>query len=151
MAASAVQYDVASRSIPVLLLKTKSSPGDAYEELFLSTPASNDFVFKPRFLPVLEHRFKKEGLARIGELLQRRQIGRGEGCLYGGLVFTSQRAVEAFAEAVEQGRGASHIHHCHMSTGMTTRLNFKYEQAMGDGLTYKTCPFTASGLQLPER
>lgn len=92
--------------IPVLLLKTKSSPGDAYEELF-SAPARGGFVFEPRFLPVLEHRFKPEGLTRIRDLLQAKHIGAGEGCAYGGLIFTSQRAVEAFADVVEQHRGPS--------------------------------------------
>lgn len=94
------------QSVPVLLLKTKSSPGDAYEEIF-SAPADGGFVFEPRFLPVLEHRFKSAGLARIRELLQARQIGPGEGCSYGGLIFTSQRAVEAFAEVIGEGKGPS--------------------------------------------
>lgn len=101
---SAAKFENTPQSIPVLLLKTKSTPGDAYEELF-SASANDGFVFEPRFLPVLEHRFRTEGLARIRELLQARQIGPSEGCSYGGLIFTSQRAVEAFAEVIEQGKG----------------------------------------------
>ena len=97
----------ASQSIPVLLLKTRSSPGDAYEELFSTAPTENGLVFEPRFLPVLEHRFKNDGLARLRELLRDRQIGAREECSYGGLIFTSQRAVEAFAEVVERGKGPS--------------------------------------------
>ncbi|POR36900.1 Uroporphyrinogen-III synthase [Tolypocladium paradoxum] len=91
---------------PVLLLKTKSTPGDAYDELLSATPsnASRDRRFAPRFVPVLLHRFEDEGTNRLNALLQRRQIGSGEGCAFGGLVFTSQRAVEAFAKVVDEGR-----------------------------------------------
>jgi uroporphyrinogen-III synthase len=110
---SAAKLDNTTPSIPVLLLKTRSSPSDAYEELF-SAPGTGDFVFEPRFLPVLEHRFKTEGLARVRELLQARQIGANEGCLYGGLVFTSQRAVEAFAEVVDKGKGPSEHRRRHL-------------------------------------
>lgn len=91
----------------VLLLKTKSTPGDAYEELLSATPsnASNGRRFAPRFVPVLLHRFEDEGTGRLNALFQRRQIGNGEDCAFGGLIFTSQRAVEAFAKVVDEGRG----------------------------------------------
>ncbi|AEO67743.1 uncharacterized protein THITE_2116724 [Thermothielavioides terrestris NRRL 8126] len=89
--------------IPVFLLKTRSVPGDAYEELF-STPADG-FDFEPSFVPVLEHRFDEEGLAKVRSALQNRSISSAVDSTYGGLIFTSQRAVEAFAKLVEERRG----------------------------------------------
>ncbi|KAB5542616.1 uroporphyrinogen-III synthase [Coniochaeta sp. 2T2.1] len=102
---SAPKPEDAAQTIPILLLKTKSNPGDAYEEVFSAKGSENGLNFDPRFLPVLEHRFKPDGLARIRELLQDRRIGSGKKSSYGGLIFTSQRAVEAFAEVVEEGKG----------------------------------------------
>jgi uroporphyrinogen-III synthase len=90
---------------PVLLLKTKSSPTDAYEDLF-STPR-DDFHFEPTFIPVLQHRFDDDGMKSVRELLQKRRINGGENSDYGGLIFTSQRAVEAFAKLVDEGQGMS--------------------------------------------
>ncbi|KND93076.1 Uroporphyrinogen-III synthase [Tolypocladium ophioglossoides CBS 100239] len=91
---------------PVLLLKTRSTPGDAYEELLSATPsnATHGRRLAPRFVPVLLHRFEDEGTGRLNALLRRRQIGNGEHCAFGGLIFTSQRAVEAFAKVVDEGR-----------------------------------------------
>ncbi|KAL1844117.1 hypothetical protein VTJ49DRAFT_4969 [Mycothermus thermophilus] len=62
---------------PILLLKTKSVPGDAYEELFSSPPSGPSF--EPIFVPVLEHRFLQDGMTR--------------------------RAVEAFTSLVQERRG----------------------------------------------
>lgn len=91
----------------MFLLKTRSTPTDAYEELF-STP-SNGFDFEPHFVPVLEHRFEDEGMAKIKSLLLAKGISREANSPYGGLVFTSQRAVEAFSHLVQGGpaRGES--------------------------------------------
>jgi uroporphyrinogen-III synthase len=88
---------------PVFLLKTKSVPGDAYEELFSSPP--DGVGFEPSFVPVLEHRFDEDGMAQVRRALQTKSIGTAEGSAYGGLIFTSQRAVEAFTKLVEEGRG----------------------------------------------
>ena len=98
-----------SGAIPVLLLKTESTPVDVYRELLSATPsdASKGLSFDPRFVPVLLHKFVEEGLARIGALLRQGRIGSGHDCHYGGLVFTSQRAVEAFAKIVEEGWGTA--------------------------------------------
>ncbi|KMU76305.1 hypothetical protein CISG_01040 [Coccidioides immitis RMSCC 3703] len=63
-------------SIPVLLLKTKSTPHDGYEEYFSSS--TRRYSYKPIFVPVLEH------------------------WKYGGLVFTSQRAVEGFSRMIAE-------------------------------------------------
>jgi uroporphyrinogen-III synthase len=89
---------------PVLLLKTKSTPNDGYEEHFCGE--KDGFCFEPTFVPVLEHKFLDEGLGIVKDLLQNKQIGKEVGSKYGGLIFTSQRAVEAFARLVEEGRGA---------------------------------------------
>ncbi|KIH89105.1 uroporphyrinogen-III synthase [Sporothrix brasiliensis 5110] len=106
--------------IPVFLLKSRSSPTDAYEDLFTASTATTDTNelarFEPTFVPVLEHRFDDEGIARLADLLKRRQITnvppQSDGAdtasgHYGGLIFTSQRAVEAFSKVVSDGDGAS--------------------------------------------
>ncbi|KAI0431271.1 uroporphyrinogen-III synthase [Xylaria sp. FL1042] len=89
--------------MPVLLLKTKSSPTDAYEDLF-STPHGN-FQFEPTFVPVLQHCFEEDGLKSVRTLLHEKKINSGVDSAYGGLIFTSQRAVEAFAKLVGEGQG----------------------------------------------
>ena len=86
-------------SIPVLLLKTKSMPADSYEEYFSTAP------FRPVFVPVLEHRPNAPNLEQIKTMLLDRKIGRCEGARYGGMIFTSQRAVEGFAKLVEEIEG----------------------------------------------
>ncbi len=88
--------------IPIILLKTKSTPKDGYEEKFSTVEG---LLFEPIFVPVLEHKFLDEGLNIVGELLQSRKIGKRDGAKYGGMIFTSQRAVEAFARLVEEGKG----------------------------------------------
>ncbi len=90
-------------SSPILLLKTKSTPNDGYEEK-LST-VSDGAQFEPIFVPVLEHQFLDEGLNVVKDLLRNKQIGKHNGHKYGGMIFTSQRAVEAFAKLVEEGQG----------------------------------------------
>jgi hypothetical protein len=91
---------------PVLLLKTKSIPNDGYEEQFST---GNDVgSFDPIFVPVLEHKFLETGLNAVKDLLQRNRFRRDAGAKYGGLIFTSQRAVEAFSKLVEEGKGADH-------------------------------------------
>ncbi|KAL4811176.1 tetrapyrrole biosynthesis, uroporphyrinogen III synthase [Aspergillus unguis] len=80
----------------ILLLKTKSSPHDGYDEFF-STSDSN-----PTFIPVLSHNFQRENLAKVKSLFESGQLlpePKGPR-RYGGMIFTSQRAVEAFAEMV---------------------------------------------------
>lgn len=91
---------------PVLLLKTKSSPTDHYEELFGMAGSGYD----PSFLPVLEHQFKENTVSWLKQTV----LDRGFACrnddsdskqvkvsCFGGFIFTSQRAVEAFASIVE--------------------------------------------------
>ncbi|EHK23250.1 uncharacterized protein TRIVIDRAFT_74215 [Trichoderma virens Gv29-8] len=90
--------------IPVLLLKTKSSPSDAYEDLF-SAPSHNP-SFEPTFVPVLQHKFEEKGVDRLRNLLRQKRIGSSPDCEFGGLIFTSQRAVEAFAHVVLEDEAA---------------------------------------------
>lgn len=98
--------------IPVFLLKTKSTPNDGYEERFeevgfnaMRYGGEGERGFEPVFVPVLEHRFVEEGVEVVKTLLREREIGKDEQKKYGGLIFTSQRAVELFAKLVEEGRG----------------------------------------------
>lgn len=96
-----------SDKVPVLLLKTRSSPGDSYEDLFSETSAAGA-SFTPQFVPVLLHQFQDEGMKKVSEVLREGRIGNKEHHEYGGLIFTSQRAVEAFVKLVQDGKdGAS--------------------------------------------
>ncbi|KAG9190012.1 uroporphyrinogen-III synthase [Alternaria panax] len=89
---------------PILLLKTKSVPKDTYEELFLTLDNGR---YAPVFVPVLEHRFKRDALRDVRQQVANRGfVPKSQQGLatYGALIFTSQRAVEAFSEVVEQIR-----------------------------------------------
>ncbi|KAI9735886.1 MAG: hypothetical protein M1834_001351 [Cirrosporium novae-zelandiae] len=85
--------------IPILLLKTKSAPTDAYEALFA---ASNRF--HPTFIPVLQHNYNSANLGRLKDFLVSGVFGVDKitKIIYGGLIFTSQRAVEGFARLVHE-------------------------------------------------
>ncbi|KAJ5905158.1 uncharacterized protein N7473_002074 [Penicillium subrubescens] len=91
--------------IPILLLKTKSSPHDGYEDYF-STNGYN-----PTFIPVLEHRFHRDNLATVRDFFASGAFNadtttttstttshngnnedNGSDKKYGGMIFTSQRA-----------------------------------------------------------
>lgn len=95
-----------AKKISILLLKTKSFPHDGYERYFAAPDVeTRGWAFQPIFVPVLEHRFLDEALTIVTCLLKEKQISSGESARYGGLIFTSQRAVEAFAKVVEERRG----------------------------------------------
>ena len=96
--------DSRSQPTPVLLLKTKSTPNDGYQEQF--SPHKNESSFQPIFVPVLEHQFLEDGLMVVRNLLRNKEISKSARSKYGGMIFTSQRAVEAFAKLVEEGKGA---------------------------------------------
>jgi len=106
----------ASTKTPVFLLKTQSTPGDAYEELFNENGKEIGQDFEPVFVPVLEHRFMDDGLATVRRVLQEKSIGTSPSSAYGGLVFTSQRAVEAFSKLIEEGRGGFLIRRTTLTT-----------------------------------
>ncbi|KAF2753728.1 uroporphyrinogen-III synthase [Pseudovirgaria hyperparasitica] len=93
-------------SVPVLLLKTKSTPADGYEEHF---NALDDGIYQPIFIPVLEHQFKKTVLKEVQQLIETNAFSTSPSPKYGGLIFTSQRAVEAFAEIVQAIRTSSTV------------------------------------------
>jgi uroporphyrinogen-III synthase len=80
--------------IPILLLKTKSTPNDSYDEYFSSTTTA----FNPIFIPVLEHRPNTSNLRQVWHWLRHDELRKR----YGGMIFTSQRAVEAFAQVVQE-------------------------------------------------
>lgn len=98
----------AATRIPVLLLKTKSTPNDAYEDIFSTSSFADGAYtrnFDPSFVPVLLHQFDDGGIRTMSSLLQAKEITSMPGCRYGGMIFTSQRAVEAFAQVVHTGKG----------------------------------------------
>jgi hypothetical protein len=113
------------QSPPIFLLKTAATPRDLYEEFFrkefyLSTQSHG---YDPVFVPVLSHRMHAENLARVESFFtshqthqthqnddgddeeEKAEVGSfiGENPTYGGMIFTSQRAVEAFRDVLEQG------------------------------------------------
>lgn len=91
-------------TVPILLLKTKSAPTDTYEELFTTL---DDHRFAPVFVPVLEHRFKQDTLGEVRTHVTNRgfvPLDKQGLATYGALIFTSQRAVEAFTQIVDEFR-----------------------------------------------
>ncbi|KAF2005913.1 tetrapyrrole biosynthesis, uroporphyrinogen III synthase [Amniculicola lignicola CBS 123094] len=93
--------DNSSRRVPLLLLKTKSAPADGYEEFFNTFEHGR---YRPAFVPVLEHRFKQDALEHVRHCITGGGFVPGpESTLarYGAMIFTSQRAVEAFSEIIE--------------------------------------------------
>ncbi|KAB8079431.1 tetrapyrrole biosynthesis, uroporphyrinogen III synthase [Aspergillus leporis] len=80
---------------PIVLLKTKSSPTDSYEEYFSA------HGYTPTFIPVLEHNFHTPNLQSVQSLFQSQALCPGPDRKYGGLIFTSQRAVEGFATILD--------------------------------------------------
>ncbi|KAF1356526.1 uroporphyrinogen-III synthase [Delphinella strobiligena] len=91
---------------PVLLLKTKSVPKDHYEELFSGAESQYD----PSFVPVLEHHFKEDIISWLKATILNHGFSRRANRdtptksqdSFGGLIFTSQRAVEAFSAIVDE-------------------------------------------------
>lgn len=100
---AAAAGDMTKPKIPVLLLKTRSTPGDGYHDIF-SEPAQG-LSYVPSFVPVLEHRFESHGMAQVESILRSNSIGTHSDASYGGLIFTSQRAVEAFTKLVQDCQG----------------------------------------------
>jgi uroporphyrinogen-III synthase len=101
--------DLKLDQIPVYLLKTISAPSDGYETHFTSL---ENGTFKPIFVPVLEHIFRDDALRKLrlsGERFAfaggspataRQKATHNPAKRYGGLIFTSQRAVDAFTIVV---------------------------------------------------
>ena len=116
--------DSRSKTTPVLLLKTKSTPNDGYQEQL--SLHKNGSSFQPIFVPVLEHQFLEDGLIVVRNLLRNKEIRKSAGSKYGGMIFTSQRAVEAFAKLVEEGKGA-------YSQSPLQALRILIRRSIGDG------------------
>ncbi|OAA73791.1 Tetrapyrrole biosynthesis, uroporphyrinogen III synthase [Cordyceps fumosorosea ARSEF 2679] len=94
-------------AVPVLLLKTPSTPSDSYHETLSAALLHGDRPLAPEFVPVMRHRFDDSGLSFLRTLLLERRISHASASAsYGGLIFTSQRAVEAFIHVVDGERAA---------------------------------------------
>lgn len=90
--------------VKLFLLKTRSTPHDVYEDYFSNPGRLNGSTAAPIFVPVLEHTLLDDGLNHVRQLLKERKMNAsGEEGTYGGAIFTSQRAVEAFAKLVAEG------------------------------------------------
>ncbi|SMQ51455.1 unnamed protein product [Zymoseptoria tritici ST99CH_1A5] len=101
--------DLTVGQTPVYLLKTISSPNDAYEEHFTTLQNGH---FKPVFVPVLDHMFRDDALRNLRLAAERYAFAGGSPATarqkacnnpakrYGGMIFTSQRAVDAFTSVV---------------------------------------------------
>ncbi|MCJ1471671.1 hypothetical protein MMC13_000311 [Lambiella insularis] len=76
-----------AKAIPLLLLKTPSTPHDGYRTHFTQHAPP----FAPQFIPVLQHLFLPAALSQLRILLTTPTVPFP----YGGLICTSQRAVEA--------------------------------------------------------
>lgn len=92
--------------IPIYLLKTKSVPSDAYEDHFALLDNGR---FKPCFIPVLEHRFNDVNMEKLSKIFKDGSFIENSRHLpdltrYGGIIFTSQRAVDAFSQVIADFR-----------------------------------------------
>lgn len=85
--------------IPIILLKTKSTPTDRYQEYFESL---GNGTYSPIFIPVLQHQLLDSCLSDISNLISTKAFHSSGARKYGGIIFTSQRAVEAFTQIVKQ-------------------------------------------------
>ena len=98
---STMTHHTDEQKIPLLLLKTQSTPTDGYEEYFSTFDNGR---YEPVFVPVLEHRFIEDSLAQVrariisGGFTVKSNAGLKK---YGAIIFTSQRAVEAFVKVVD--------------------------------------------------
>src|ERR1700712_4016823 len=86
---------------PVLLLKTESIPHDGYQEYFNSEENGD---YRPIFVPVLQHQVRDEALKVIENLITSEAFKDTAASKrrYGGIIFTSQRAVEAFIKVIKE-------------------------------------------------
>jgi phage tail sheath gpL-like len=137
-------------AVPVLLLKTASTPSDSYEELFNSSTGHDGRQFDPNFLPVMQHKFEDAGMSKLRDLLRRRRINPAGD--FGGLIFTSQRAVEAFAQAVAEERNnqsLSPFHLMRLSCPNRRSSANSIPQMIRCGHTSNPSPSTVLALPLP--
>ncbi|KAM5475266.1 uroporphyrinogen-III synthase [Microsporum audouinii] len=111
-----------TREIPIYFLKTKSIPHDGYAEYF--SPSRG---YRPCFIPVFEHKFNHNNLQKVRDLILSGEMVE----TYGGIIFTSQRAVEGFSKMIqdEVGIGNSTVNLSHSlvfySVGPATHRSLK--------------------------
>ncbi|KAF8544967.1 tetrapyrrole biosynthesis, uroporphyrinogen III synthase [Trichophaea hybrida] len=94
-----------SKPLPIILLKTKSTPIDPYHDHFSTHPFSypNAVQSTPIFVPILKH--QNVNLEYLEELVTRGRnssSNASEQGKYAGIIITSQRAVEAFGTVLEK-------------------------------------------------
>ncbi|KAL8833302.1 MAG: hypothetical protein Q9170_004361 [Blastenia crenularia] len=92
-------------SIPVLLLKNPSSgQSDAYTTHLSSNPPSPTTTYLALHVPVLEHNYYSEPILTVLASIYKDHPLEGTipKLAYGGFIFTSQRAVESFAFALDR-------------------------------------------------
>ena len=77
-------------AIPIIFLKTPTTPSDPYTDLFSRTHSPSHYSYIPQHVPVLQHTHILESIFEILEPSLSENAG---------LIFTSQRAVSAFGEA----------------------------------------------------
>lgn len=95
----------------IALLKTKSTPTDGYENICRSSQLHTGANIVPQFVPVLLHKFNNNGMLVLRDLITNQMIGNEVESKYGGMIFTSQRAVEAFAAALSEIEGKNLASH----------------------------------------
>ncbi|KAL8952490.1 MAG: hypothetical protein Q9222_001593 [Ikaeria aurantiellina] len=93
-------------SVPIILLKNSSNGiTDSYTAHFASHPPSPNSIYETHYVPVLEHTFDIEPILKVLSHLRDVNDSSDEYTTatfpYGGFIFTSQRAVEAFASALQ--------------------------------------------------
>jgi uroporphyrinogen-III synthase len=93
---------MADSCLSILFLKEKSLPSDPYDEAFSKFKDEDSRRFETSFIPVTKSEPHVNGVQSLTELLCRGSIGRRPDSIFGGLVFTSQRAVSIFAAAVTE-------------------------------------------------
>ncbi|KAF2206390.1 hypothetical protein CERZMDRAFT_53238 [Cercospora zeae-maydis SCOH1-5] len=109
-------HNLQLNQIPIYLLKTPSSPSDSYSEHFSQLSSQDDknekTTYHPLFVPVLEHIFRDDALRNIKRSAERFAFAGGSPATarqtathnpakrYSGLIFTSQRAVDAFGTVI---------------------------------------------------
>lgn len=91
-------------TVPVILLKNASSGHtDPYTTHFSSKPPFPNVAYQPVYIPVLEHSLHIEPILSTFQVFSKIQSYEDATTAFpvGGLIFTSQRAVEAFASALD--------------------------------------------------
>ncbi|KAL9580515.1 MAG: hypothetical protein Q9212_004450 [Teloschistes hypoglaucus] len=118
--------DHKSISIPVIFLKNPlNGPLDPYTSHFSHNPPSPTSLYQPHYVHVLDHTHDLAPITALFSDLSNDDTdaeGTSIPFPYGGLIFTSGRAVEAFAAALEQLSSSSVSNSCKASVTLSQRL-----------------------------